>query len=27
MQNSLVTVNNDNNEKLDIKLCTRPTND
>ena len=27
MQNSLVTVNNDNNEKLYIKLCTRPTKD
>jgi hypothetical protein len=27
MQSSLVTVNNDKNEKLYIKLCTRPTKD
>jgi hypothetical protein len=27
MQSSLVTVNNENNEKFYIKLCTRPTKD
>ena len=27
MQSALVTVNNDKNEKLYIKLCTRPTKD
>ncbi len=27
MQSSLVTVNNENNEKIYIKLCTRPTKD
>ena len=27
MQSSIVSVNNDNNEKLYIKLCTRPTTD
>lgn len=27
MQSSLITVNNDKNEKLYIKLCTRPTKD
>jgi hypothetical protein len=27
MQSSLVTVNNDNNEKVYIKLCTRPSKD
>ncbi len=27
MQSSLVTINNDNNEKIYIKLCTRPSKD
>jgi hypothetical protein len=27
MQSSIVSVNNDKNEKLYIKLCTRPTKD
>jgi transposase len=27
MQSSLVTVNNDKNEKIYIKLCTRPSSD
>lgn len=27
MQSSLVTVNNENNEKIYLKLCTRPTKD
>lgn len=27
MQSSLVTINNQNNEKLYVKLCTRPTKD